>query len=151
MRYEMIFKTVKELSIQDISNRKVGLKIIVINCLQLCVKNCKLGIRGSHKHGRICWHHIWTAQESFVSARIFDREIKNDRPWFSIFHPNSKLWPFTIHTQFLNLALCFLIQYYYDFWIRQGIENDQMLEEDHSMMHRWYNVCLVQEIQPIKL
>ena len=70
---------------------------------------------------------------------------------FQNFHPNSKFWPFTIHTQFLNLALCFLIQYYYDFWIRQGIENDQMLEEDFSTMDWWYNVRLVQEIQPIKI
>ena len=53
-RGDFQLKTAKESSIQDISNRKVGLKIIVINCSQLCVKNCKLGIRGSHKHGGIC-------------------------------------------------------------------------------------------------
>ena len=89
----MIFKTVKESSIQDISNRKVGLKIIVINCSQLCVKNCKLGIRGSHKHGRICWHHIWTAQRSFVSERIFDRETL-------IFNFSSKLQILTIYNSY---------------------------------------------------
>lgn len=42
LRYEMIFKTVKESSIQDISNRKVGLKIVVINCSQLYVKTANL-------------------------------------------------------------------------------------------------------------